>query len=154
MLAVAIGGASLVNAKLVMRYGMRALSNWSLWGIFAVSVVFAAVAAPAGPSAALVADGLSDGVVLRHRPALREPQCAGHAAARRIAGTGAAVVGATSMLISLTLGTVDRPGYNGTVLPLVSGFAVLSACSILVAWWAEGPTREAARTPVAETEIG
>jgi DHA1 family bicyclomycin/chloramphenicol resistance-like MFS transporter len=30
VLAVAIGGASLANARLVMRHGMRALSRWSL----------------------------------------------------------------------------------------------------------------------------
>ena len=34
-----------------------------------------------------------------------------------IAGTGAAVVGATSMLISLVLGTSIGQSYNGTVLP-------------------------------------
>src|SRR6185503_12280606 len=45
VLAVAIGGASIANATLVMRYGMRPLSQWSLWGIFAVSVVFSGVAA-------------------------------------------------------------------------------------------------------------
>jgi DHA1 family bicyclomycin/chloramphenicol resistance-like MFS transporter len=54
-----------------------------------------------------------------------------------IAGTGAAVVGATSMLSSLAFGTVIGQSYNGTVLPLVLGFAVLSACSIATARWAE-----------------
>ena len=55
-----------------------------------------------------------------------------------VAGTGAAIVGATSMLISLVLGTLIGQSYNGTVLPLVAGFAVLSTCSIIAAWWAEG----------------
>jgi len=54
-----------------------------------------------------------------------------------IAGTGAAIVGATSMLLSLSLGTVIGQIYDGTVLPLVVGFAVLSAASIGFAWWAE-----------------
>ena len=44
ILAIAIGGASLVNASLVMRYGMGALTRWSLRGISVVSVVFTAVA--------------------------------------------------------------------------------------------------------------
>jgi MFS transporter, DHA1 family, multidrug resistance protein len=67
-----------------------------------------------------------------------------------IAGTGAAVVGATSMLISLALGTLIGQSYNGTVLPLVVGFAVLSVCSLISAWWAEagGTARQAA--PVAD----
>jgi DHA1 family bicyclomycin/chloramphenicol resistance-like MFS transporter len=54
-----------------------------------------------------------------------------------IAGTGAAIVGATSMLISLALGTWIGQSYNGTVLPLVIGFAALSACAIAASWWAE-----------------
>jgi DHA1 family bicyclomycin/chloramphenicol resistance-like MFS transporter len=41
------------------------------------------------------------------------------------------------MLISLAFGTWIGQSYNGTVLPLVIGFAVLSACAIIVAWWAE-----------------
>jgi len=54
-----------------------------------------------------------------------------------IAGTGSAIVGATSMLVSLTLGTVIGQIYDGTVLPLVGGFAVLSVGSLAAAWWAE-----------------
>ena len=40
VLAVSVGGASLLNATLVMRYGMRLLSIWSLWTVCALSVVF------------------------------------------------------------------------------------------------------------------
>jgi len=74
-----------------------------------------------------------------------------------IAGTGAAIVGATSMLISLVLGTWIGQSYNGTVLPLVIGFAALSACAMLVSWWAEGGARQpdpgtlaSAETPTGE----
>jgi DHA1 family bicyclomycin/chloramphenicol resistance-like MFS transporter len=74
-----------------------------------------------------------------------------------IAGTGAAIVGATSMLISLVLGTWIGQSYNGTVLPLVIGFAALSACAMLVSWWAEGGAHQpdpgtlaSAETPTGE----
>jgi MFS transporter, DHA1 family, multidrug resistance protein len=138
MLAIAIGGASLANAKLVLRYGMRSLSHWSLWGIFAVSVVFAGVAAmsaghPPLPllMAYLLVSFFGIGLLFGNLTTLAmQPLGA-------IAGTGAAVVGATSMLISLALGTLIGQAYNGTVLPLVIGFAVLSLCSIVAAWRAE-----------------
>ena len=138
VLAVAIGGASLANAKLVLRYGMRPLSHWALWGIFAVSVVFAVVAALAAGHppllllmAYLMVSFFGIGLLFGNLTAMAmQPLGA-------IAGTGSAVVGATSMLISLTLGTVIGQAYNGTVLPLVIGFAVLSLCSIVVARWAE-----------------
>ena len=73
-----------------------------------------------------------------------------------IAGTGASVVGATSMLISLALGTWIGQSYDGTVLPLVVGFGVLSACSILATWWAEpgAPRRQSARLPDTEGSSG
>ena len=40
VLAVSVGGASFLNATLVMRYGMRLLSIWSMWTVWALSVVF------------------------------------------------------------------------------------------------------------------
>ena len=138
MLAVAIGGASLANAKLVLRYGMRPLSQWALWGIFAASLLFSGVSALASGHppllllmAYLMASFFGIGLLFGNLSTLAmQPLGA-------IAGTGSAVVGATSMLISLTLGTVIGQIYDGTVLPLVVGFAVLSLCSIVAAWWAE-----------------
>ena len=142
-LAVAIGGASLANAKLVLRYGMRPLSQVALWGIFSVSVVFTGVSAlwSGQPPlvllmAYLMVSFFGIGLLFGNLTTLAmQPLGA-------IAGTGSAVVGATSMLISLTLGTVIGQIYDGTVLPLVAGFAVLSLCSIAAAWWAESATPE------------
>ena len=142
-LAVAIGGASLANAKLVLRYGMRPLSQWALWGIFAVSAVFTGVTALSSGQpplvllmAYLMASFFGIGLLFGNLTTLAmQPLGA-------MAGTGSAVVGATSMLISLTLGTVIGQIYDGTVLPLVAGFAVLSLCSLAASWWAESATRE------------
>jgi DHA1 family bicyclomycin/chloramphenicol resistance-like MFS transporter len=54
-----------------------------------------------------------------------------------IAGTGAAVVGAMSTLISLALGTVIGQSYNETILPLLLGFTILSGMGMLAMRWAE-----------------
>ena len=54
-----------------------------------------------------------------------------------IAGIGAAIVGSLSTLISVLLGTVIGQSYNGTILPLVIGLAVLAWLSFLVVRWAE-----------------
>jgi len=138
MLAVAIGGASLANARLVLRYGMRPLSRLALWGILALSIAFTIFSVVAGghpPLAMLMAYLMASffgiGLLFGNLTTMAmQPLGA-------IAGTGSAVVGATSMLISLTLGTVIGQIYDGTVLPLVGGFAVLSLCSLAAAWWAE-----------------
>jgi MFS transporter, DHA1 family, multidrug resistance protein len=138
VLAISIGGASLVNARLVVRYGMRVLSDWSLRGICVVSVVFTAIASVLSGHPPLwmlmtylIVSFFGIGLLFGNLNALAM-QPLGH-----IAGTGAAIVGATSMLISLALGTWIGQSYNGTVLPLVIGFAVLSACAIAASWWAE-----------------
>ena len=110
---------------------------------FVVSVVFAAIAAAWSGHpplwwlmAYLMTSFFGIGLLFGNLNALAM-QPLGH-----IAGTGAAIVGATSMLISLVLGTWIGQSYNGTVLPLVIGFAVLSACAMLVSWWAEAGARQ------------
>ena len=52
-----------------------------------------------------------------------------------IAGVGAAVVGSLSTFISLLLGTFIGQIYNGTVLPLIGGFAIYSITAIIVMRW-------------------
>jgi len=137
MVAFSIGAASFLNAGLVMRYGMHALSTWSLRGVFLSSLVFGmAAGAWSGQPPLwslmtyLMASFFGIGLLFGNLNALAM-QPLGH-----IAGTGAAIVGGLSTLISLTLGTAIGQFYNGTVLPLVVGFAVLSASAMLVSWWA------------------
>jgi DHA1 family bicyclomycin/chloramphenicol resistance-like MFS transporter len=66
-----------------------------------------------------------------------------------IAGIGAAVVGGSSTLISLACGTVIGQSYDNTVLPLVAGFAVLSALAMVVIRFAE---HAGSRVKIARTE--
>jgi DHA1 family bicyclomycin/chloramphenicol resistance-like MFS transporter len=42
-----------------------------------------------------------------------------------------------STLISMPLGTIIGQSYNGTLLPLIVGMAVLTGLAILVVRWAE-----------------
>ena len=53
-----------------------------------------------------------------------------------VAGLGAAVVGSLSTAIALLLGGLIGQLYNGTILPLVAGFALLSFLSLPVMRWA------------------
>ena len=138
VLALAIGAASLLNGRLVMRHGMRRLSSWALWLLTGLSLVFmvpAALAAGAPPLWALMAYLVSAffciGMLFANFSALAmEPL--GH-----IAGVGAAVVGSLTTLISMILGTAIGQAYDGTVLPLVAGFALLSLVAIAVMRWTE-----------------
>ena len=141
-LAVALGGASLCNAQLVGRHGMRPLAGRALKLVCAASLVFLViVASRAGhpPLWALMAYLLASffgiGLLFGNLNALAM-QPLGH-----IAGIGAAVVGGSSTLISLALGTVIGQSYDNTVLPLVAGFAILSGLAMAVIRFAEASGR-------------
>jgi DHA1 family bicyclomycin/chloramphenicol resistance-like MFS transporter len=54
-----------------------------------------------------------------------------------IAGVGSAVVGTITSIMSLVLGTLIGQAYDGTVLPLIGGFAVLGLGSLAAMRWAE-----------------
>ncbi len=137
ILALSIGSAALLNGRLVLRLGMRPLSMWSLKILSTLSAVFWIIAyARAGHPALwllmtyLIIAFLCIGVLFGNLNALAmEPL--GH-----IAGVGASVVATLSTLISLILGTVIGQSYDGTILPLVAGFAVLSALSLIIMHWA------------------
>ncbi len=148
-LALAIGGATYLNSRLVMRYGMRRLAPLAVGVLGGCSALFLVIAFAAGgqpPLWALVADlGIvffCFGMVFGNVNALAmEPL--GH-----IAGVGSAVVGTITSIMSLVLGTLIGQAYDGTVLPLIAGFAVLGLGSLAVMRWAERG-RPAPRPPVA-----
>lgn len=138
VIASSIGLASLLNARLVMRFGMRFLVGRSLVIIVGLSVLAFAVALLAAGQpplwflmAYLMLTFFCVGILFGNQNSLAmEPL--GH-----LAGIGAAVVGSLSTLMSMPLGAVIGQSYNGTVLPLIIGIAVLSALSFLVARWVE-----------------
>lgn len=138
VLASAAGVASLMNANLVMRLGMRALIGRAMLSLAVTSVGFLGFAflyAGSPPlwstMAYLLAIFFAIGILFGNLNSLAmEPL--GH-----VAGIGSALVGSISTLISVPLGILIGHSYNGTILPLIGGFAVLGALSLLVMRWVE-----------------
>jgi DHA1 family bicyclomycin/chloramphenicol resistance-like MFS transporter len=138
VISLSLGTASFLNARLVIRFGMRFLVRGSLGIIVGLSVVTFGIA--------LLADGQPPlwffmtylmmtffciGVLFGNQNSLAmEPL--GH-----LAGIGAALVGSISTLISIVLGTVIGQSYNGTIFPLVGGMLILPGISIFVVRWAD-----------------
>lgn len=136
--ALAIGAASVFNSRVVERLGMRFMTWRAMFGIAVTAWLFLAVV--------LVADGTPPlwlfmawlfvtlfclGVLFGNFNALAmEP--VGH-----MAGLGAAIVGSVSTFIALPLGWAVGAGFDGTVLPLVLGFAVLGIAALGVMAWTE-----------------
>ena len=125
MLALSFGAGSLVNSRLVMKYGMRRLSKASAAFIAAISLIASA--------ALFFFDGLppfwlfmvyllsvfvSVSLLFGNLNALAM-QPLGH-----IAGIGAAVIASVSTFVSVPLGAVVGQSFDGTLYALVGAFAV------------------------------
>jgi DHA1 family bicyclomycin/chloramphenicol resistance-like MFS transporter len=138
VLAFFFGLATLLNSRLVVRFGMQLLTGTALVGIVVISVIylpFSWMLAGQPPlwtlMSYLMVCFFSVGMLFGNLNALAmEPL--GH-----VAGTGAAFVGSVSTLIAVAAGSLIGQSYNGTILPLVTGFAVLSLLSLLMMRWAE-----------------
>lgn len=137
-LALSIGCASFLNGRLVMRYGMRLLSRWALLTVVTLAIVYFVAAASlwAGipPLWSLMIFFLATlfcvGILFGNLNALAmEPL-------GRVAGVGSAVVGSLSTFVSVPLGILVGQSYNGTVLPLVGGFALFSIVGVAIMIWA------------------
>jgi DHA1 family bicyclomycin/chloramphenicol resistance-like MFS transporter len=135
-LAIAVGCASLVNAKLVMKYGMQKMSFYALLATTLVSVLFFFFSLTVHGNPALWQLMMYLAVVLfcfgilmgNLNGLAMEPL--GH-----MAGIGASLVGAVSTFIAVPFGAIIGQSYAQSVLPLVFGFLTFSLLSLLVMFW-------------------
>jgi DHA1 family bicyclomycin/chloramphenicol resistance-like MFS transporter len=135
--SLSLGSASFMNTRLVMRYGMIKLVRVALGTVFGLAVIFLGVSIalegqpPLGLLMAyLMVSFFCTGILFGNINALAMQPLG------RLAGIGAAVVGSLSTLISMLLGMLIGRSYNGTVIPLVAGMAILTGISIFVIRWA------------------
>ena len=139
--ALSIGVASVINSSLVERWGMRYLSSIALRVTLAAAVVFAAflVLTDGRPPFALFILWLmitffSMGLLFGNLNAMAmEPL-------GKMAGLGAAVVGALSTVVSLPVGYVLSDNFNDSVTPLVVGFGLAALACMAIGRWAERPS--------------
>ncbi len=138
ILASSIGIASFVNAKLVMRFGMRRLSRVALASSATLSLAaLGAAAAWHGhpPLLALMSYlfvcFFFNGILFGNFNA-RAMEPMGH-----IAGIAAAVTGSVSNLVALAIGTPFGLLYDGSILPLVGCFTTCALLALVLTEWAE-----------------
>lgn len=136
--ALAIGAASVLNGTLVMRLGMRLLTQRAL---VSTTVISAVMLLPLWMMNGvpplwlfmvwLLANFFCMGILFGNLNSLAmEPL--GH-----MAGLGAALIGSLSTFIALPLGWGIGNSFSGGVMPLVGGFALAGGLSLLVMMWTE-----------------
>ncbi len=137
VLALAIGVASLVNSKLVMKYGMDKMARWSLIAFTIISTICTLVfLSMPGKNPSLLVFMIylilllfSTGILFGNLNALAMRPL-GH-----IAGLGSTVVGFVSTLISVPLGIYIGRFIENTAFPLVIGFGLAGVISLLILVW-------------------
>ena len=128
-LAVVLALSSFANSKLVGKYGMRYICARAFSGMIFASVIFLALQSVMDVQlwmfliyAAILF--FCFGLTFGNLNALAmEPM--GH-----IAGTASAVIGSISSLISLVLGASIGQLYDGTLIPISCGFAVMGSIAL------------------------
>ena len=146
VLALVIGAASIVNGRLVMRYGMRRLSAVAAGAIALVSAVAWLGLFPFDGlfpfwlfMAYFLLVFICVGLLFGNLNALAmEPL--GH-----LAGVGSAVVASLATLISVPLGGVVGQSFDGTLYAQVGSFAVFGAGMLAAIWWAGRSPRPRSR---------
>jgi len=131
-----VAAASLLNAQLVMRLGMRRLSHAALLGFIALAAVHL-VAAVSGhetlvvfaafQSLTMFCFGLTSG---NFGAMAMEPM--GH-----IAGVAASFQGFVSMVGASLIGFAIGQAFNGTVAPLEAGYLICGLCALAAVLTAE-----------------
>lgn len=131
VLALVFGAASLVNARFVQKWGMDYLCTRAVLGIILSSAVFLVVSMllPANlwlfmiyASVLFFCFGLVFGNV---NAMAMEPM--GH-----VAGIASAIIGATSSILSMLIGTAIGQMYNNTLIPVTSGFLILGTMALVI----------------------
>ena len=146
--AVAIAFAMIFNGRMVMRYGMRALSKWALRGNITLSSVFLLVSLLTAGQPPLWALGcylfgtfFCCGILFGNYNAMAmEP--VGH-----IAGMAAAISGTLSSLVAIGIGTWIGQMYDGTIMPLVYGFLSMGLLALVFSEWVEWTKTREVKNP-------
>ncbi len=135
-IAASLGAATLLNARLVERFGMRRLTHGALLVFIIVNIIHLAIATTAGETFVLFMGFMSVsffclGLIGPNSTAIAmEPM--GH-----IAGSAAAANGFAGTTIAGFLGGVVARFYDGTTTPIIQGFAVLGLAAFAVVIWTE-----------------
>lgn len=136
-MALVMMAASLVNAAIVRRFGMRLIGHGALLGMTGFAAIHVAVALTVG-------DDLISFIVLQSLMMACFALCAGNFGAMAmenmgdVAGTASSLQGFTGSVIGSVGGAVIGLSFNGTTIPLYAGITLVGCIAIAVIIYAEG----------------
>jgi MFS transporter, DHA1 family, multidrug resistance protein len=137
-IAICMGCASFVNSRLVRRWGMRRLAHTGLVGFIAMTGLLLAVATATGGRPPLLvmipmlaaAHFLLSLTMPNFNAMAMEPL-------GEVAGTASSFIGAYTTLMGALGGLVVGQAFNGTVIPLATGYVLFGGLALVVVLWTE-----------------
>ena len=132
-LAMSIGCASFFNSKMVMKYGSQVMVKLAISGLVCIAILFAILVPNLGTIMPLwltmvyfITTLFCIGILFGNLNSMAmEPL--GH-----IAGIGSAMVGSISTFVAVAIGTLIGLRYDGTILPVIYGFAGSGGLSLIL----------------------
>jgi MFS transporter, DHA1 family, multidrug resistance protein len=129
--------ASLVNARIVMTYGMRLIGHAALIGFTVLAAVHAVVSLSGIETLVLY-------IVLQSAMMACFSLCAGNFGAMAmehmgpVAGTASSVQGSFAAVFGAIGGALIAASFDGTTYPLYAGITIVGVVAIAAVMWAEG----------------
>jgi DHA1 family bicyclomycin/chloramphenicol resistance-like MFS transporter len=135
-IAGSLGAATLINARLVSRFGMRRLTHTALIVFIIANLLHLAIASSTGETfvlfmAFMMISFFALGLIGPNATALAmEPQGDN-------AGAAAAANGFAGTTVAGFMGGVIGQFYDGTTMPIILGFVILGISSVSIVLWTE-----------------
>lgn len=134
--AVGLAAANILNARIVRRLGMRRLSHTAVVMFLGLNVIHLIIALMGQPPFWLFYSLLTAPLLMFAWMGANFSALVMEPAGER-AGTAAALYGGVTSMSGATLGSIIGQTYDGTVVPLITGFVILGALSLAAVVWTE-----------------
>lgn len=137
-LAAVMGGAMLVNARIVRNVGTRRLAHTVLIAYLLAAAGFVALALATDGRPALLPfmAGLAT-LFTGHALMIPNLNSIAMEPMARVAGTASSILGAAQLGVGALLGSLIDRSFDGTILPLALGFAGYGLAAFALVLWAE-----------------
>ncbi|MFV0295345.1 MAG: multidrug effflux MFS transporter [Hyphomicrobiaceae bacterium] len=136
-IAFSMALAAFTNTRMVMRLGMRRVSHMALVAFIFVSCGLAAFSLMGKPPLFVVLGGLAACFYLFALMQSNFNAIAMHPIGH-VAGMGSALLGSFVTFCGVIMGGAIARSFNGTMLPIAIGFALLGICAFIVILLVEG----------------
>mgnify|MGYP001828662401 CR=1 FL=1 len=137
-LALAYGAATLVNPRLIDGLGLRRVLRYATLGLVLASLAFAVIALATGgrPPLWLYIVGIMS-ILLMHAWTSPNLNSAAMIPMGRVAGTAAAIIGATTTLGGAAVGAFIDSRYDGSITPMAVAAVIVALAAFGLTRWSD-----------------